>query len=197
MATAKTDKKPLTVTFDPPDVGEPDNVNIGEVSMDDFAKVAPDAVKPPRPRGKVVSKRMTVEAELERLRGELERTASLAGMIVLVRDPWMGHLILLNRDTQIDNWLEVARINPKIRSAMLSALDMGVYATAISGSLALVIAAVAHMGMLPNSEAILNVIGGNGAMGVKLPDDNEVAATEAMFAQWAPDEDSANGNGSN
>lgn len=197
MATAKKDSGPVTVQFDPPDVGEPDNVNISDVSMDDFAKVAPSNVRPPRARGKVVSKRMTVEAELERLRGELERNASLIGMIVLVRDPWLGHLILLNRDTQIDNWLEVARINPKIRSAMLSALDMGVYATAISGSLALVIAAVAHMGMLPNSEAILGVIGGNGAMGVKLPDETQVAATEAMFAQWAPDEDNVNGNGGN
>jgi hypothetical protein len=184
--------QPLTVKFDPPDVGEPENVTVGDVTMDDFAKVAPSNVKPPRERGKVVSKRMSVEAELDRLRGELERNVSLLGMLVLVRDPWSGHLILVNRDKQIDNWIEVARINPKIRSAMLSALDMGVYATAITGSLALAFAAVAHMGMLPNGEMILAAVA---SAGVTLPDDDKVAQTEAMFSMFAPDEETVNGNG--
>lgn len=179
MATV-TKKPPLTVTFDPPDVGEPDNVNIGEPTMDDFAKANP-TVKVAKPRGssRAVTKRESVEAQLQRLREELNRNASFLGLVVCAKDAWSGQLILLNKDKQIDNWIEVARINPTIRNAMLSAMDMGVYATAITGSVALAIAALAHTDMLPNSDMLLTAVGG---AGVTVPTDNQVAQTEAMFS---------------
>jgi len=189
MATAKTTKSPpLTVTFDPPDVGEPEQTNISEVSMDDFAKVNP-AIKPPKPRGssRAVTKRESVEAQLQRLREELNRNASFLGLVVCAKDAWAGQLILLNKEKQIDNWIEVCRINPTIRNALLSAMDMGVYATAVTGSLALVFAALAHMEVLPNSEMILTAVSG---AGVRVPSDLEVMQTEAMFNM------NVNGNGS-
>lgn len=190
MATPKTPTKkspPLTVTFDPPDVGEPDNVNIGEPTMDDFAKANP-SIKVAKPRGssRVVSKRESVESQLQRLREELNRNASFLGLVICAKDAWAGQLILLNKDKQVDNWIEVARINPTIRNAMLSAMDMGVYATAITGSLALAIAALAHMELLPNSEMLLTAVSG---AGVRVPSDIEVMQTEAMFGGM-------NGNGS-
>lgn len=187
MPTTTKTKQPVTVTFEPPDLDEPGNVNIGEPTMDDFAKVNP-SIKPPTPRGrtKAVTKRETVDTQLQRLREELNRNASFLGLVVCAKDAWSGQLILLNKDKQIDNWIEVARINPTIRNAMLSAMDMGVYATAITGTLALAIAAVAHMGMLPNSEMLLTAVGG---AGVRVPSDLEVQQTEAMFSTM-------NGNGS-
>src|SRR5581483_12397802 len=106
MATPKTPTKtkapPLTVTFDPPDVGEPDNVSIGEPTMDDFAKANP-SVKVPKPRGssRVVSKRESVESQLQRLREELNRNASFLGLVVCAKDAWAGQLILLNKDKQV------------------------------------------------------------------------------------------------
>lgn len=188
MPTTTKKAPPLTVTFDPPDVGEPDNVNISEPTMDDFAKANPE-IKVAKPRGtsRAVTKRESVEAQLQRLREELNRNVSFLGLVVCAKDAWSGQLILLNKDKQIDNWIEVARINPTIRNAMLSAMDMGVYATAITGSLALGIAAVAHMDMLPNSEMLLAAVGG---AGVRVPTDVEVMQTEAMFTGMA------NGNGS-
>lgn len=190
MATAKvTEKKtpPLTVTFDPPDVGEPDNVNIGEPTMDDFAKANP-SVRVPKPKGtsRAVTKRESVEAQLQRLREELNRNVSFLGLVICAKDAWAGQLVLLNKDKQVDNWIEVARINPTIRNAMLSAMDMGVYATAITGSLALAIAALAHMELLPNSGMLLTAVSG---AGVRVPTDAEVMQTEAMFTTM-------NGNGS-
>jgi hypothetical protein len=188
MATATTKKPPLTVTFDPPDVAEPENVNIGEPTMDDFAKANP-TVKVPKGRGtsRAVTKRESVESQLQRLREELNRNASFLGLLVCAKDAWTGQLILMNKDKQIDNWIEVARINPTIRNAMLAAMDMGVYATAITGSVALVIAALAHTQMLPNSDMLLTAVSG---AGVSVPSDIQVAQTEAMFSM-----PNVNGNG--
>lgn len=187
MATA-TKKPPVTVTFDPPDLEEPGNVNVDDVTMDDFAKVNP-AITKPKPRGssRAVTKRESVEASLQRLREELNRNVSFLGLVVCAKDAWSGQLILLNKDKQIDNWIEVARINPTIRNALLSAMDMGVYATAITGSLALGIAALAHTDMLPNSEMLLQAVGG---AGIRVPSDLEVEQTEAMFSM-----PTMNGNG--
>ncbi len=190
MATAKATKDkapPLTVTFDPPDVAEPDNVNIGEPTMEDFAKANP-TVRVPKPRGssRAVTKRESVESQLQRLREELNRNISFLGLLVCAKDAWAGQLILLNKDKQVDNWIEVARINPTIRNALLATMDMGVYANAITGTLALGIAALAHMEMLPNSEMLLSAVSG---AGIRVPSDKEVMETEMMFGAM-------NGNGS-
>jgi hypothetical protein len=176
----KSKRPPVTVVFDPPDLDEPDNVNVSEPSMDDFAAINP-AIKPPKPKSasKAVTKRETVDASLQRLRDELNRNASFLGLVVCAKDAWTGQLILMNKEKQIDNWIEVARINPTIRNAMLAAMDMGVYATAITGSLALVIAALAHTQMLPNSDMLMTSVSG---AGVAVPSDIQVAQTEEMFS---------------
>lgn len=173
--------EPVTVNIEPPDLATPDSVNLNEPSMDDFADpkvVINEAKVDTHKRSRPVGKRPTVEQELDRLRNDLGRNASFIGLILCARDPWGGQLFLLNKDDVIEKWIDVCRINPTIRKALLSAMDMGVYATAITSTLALVIAYAAHAGMLPNSDMILGAIGG---AGVTLPTDEQVAFTEAMF----------------
>lgn len=187
--TRKPAREPETVTVEIPDVGAPgESETLSEPTIEDFAKIAPD-IKPPTPRskGKVVGKRTTVESELQRLREELSRNVSFLGLLACAKDPYGGQLILMNKDSLIEKWIDVCRINPTIRHALLSAMDMGVYATAITSTLAVVIAFLAHAKMLPNSEMILGAIGG---AGVTLPSDEQVMQTEAMFAAMG-----SNGNG--
>lgn len=175
MATDTTPREPVTVNIELPEAEIPSGVDIGEAKIEDFER----SVKPPpRSRTKPVGKRPTVNDELDRLRNELRRNTSFLGLLACAKDPWAGQLVLLNKDDVIEKWIDVCRINPTIRKALLSAMDMGVYASAITSTLALVIAFAAHAGMLPNSDMILTAVGG---AGVTLPTDDQVAMTAAMF----------------
>lgn len=178
MATPKT--KPISVTFDPPLIDDDSAPSIlDEKDMTDFERVAP-SVAPPKPRSatRAVGKRASVENELDRLRDELQRNVSFVGLMMCAKDPWLGQLILLNRDRVIDQWIDVCRINPTIRNALLSIMDMGVYATAIVTTLSIAIAALAHMKIIPNGDMIVSGIAGTG---VTIPTDAQVQSTEAMF----------------
>jgi hypothetical protein len=179
MATDTSPKDPVTVKIDLPETDVPSGIDIGEAKIEDFADKVPNAVKPPpRSRTKPVGKRPTVEQDLDRLRGELQRNTAFVGLLACAKDPYGGQLLLLNKDDVIEKWIDVCRINPTIRNALLSAMDMGVYATAITSTLALVIAYLAHAGMLPNSEMVLTAVGG---AGVTLPTDEQVEMTSALF----------------
>lgn len=190
MATTPKTKKtePVTVNIELPDADTPPEVDLDEKTVDDFAKeIRKETLAKPR-TVKPVGKRPSVEQELARLREELQRNTAFLGLIACARDPWGGQLILLNKDSVIDKWIDVCRINPTIRRALLSAMDMGVYATAITSTLALVIAFLAHSNMLPNSEMLLVAVGG---AGVTLPTDEQVNMTRIMFGM----DENGNGNG--
>lgn len=190
MATKnkQTEAEPLTVKIDLPDADTPPEVNLDEKTVDDFAKeIRKETLSKPR-TVKPVGKRPTIEQELDRLREELQRNTAFLGLICCAKDPWGGQLVLLNKDSIIDKWIDVCRINPTIRKALLSAMDMGVYATAITSTLALVIAFLAHANMLPNSEMILVAVSG---AGVTLPTDEQVEMTKIMFGM----DENANGIG--
>lgn len=194
MATAKkTEDKvtePVTVTFDIPEVQPEDTPPVKQPSMDDFAPVVP----PPR-KAVRSSKRTSVETEVERLRTELDRNFSIIAIAICMRDAWDGQLILLNKDQVIDSWMEVAKVNPRFRQALLKLMDVGVYATAISNSLALAVAVLAHHSLTPNPDMVMTAVS---YTGLKMPTDEQVAAMESMFDIFedAPDAASVNGNGS-
>jgi hypothetical protein len=194
MATAKkTEDKvtePVTVSFDIPNVEADDKPPVSTPSMDDFAPVVP----PPR-KAVRSSKRTTVDQEVERLRTELDRNFSIIAIAICMRDAWDGQLILLNKDTVIDSWMEVAKVNPKFRQALLKLMDVGVYATAISNSLAMAVAVLAHHSMTPNPEMVMTAVS---YTGLKMPTDEQVAQMEAMFDIFedAPETANVNGNGS-
>jgi hypothetical protein len=177
--------EPIEVTFDlPADDPTPDK----EPTMDDFAKrVTPTAKRRP------ASKRVTADQEIERLRGELDRNFSVVCIAICMRDAWTGQVILLNKDMVIDGWLEVAKVNPRFRAALLKMMDIGVYATAISNTAALVVAILAHNNLTPNPDFVLTAVS---TTGLKMPSDEEVAQMEAMFGVLATDDASVNGSGS-
>jgi hypothetical protein len=187
MATKKTPNVDEPVTVNIPTADTPPEVELNELTPEDFAKtIRQETLSKPR-TVKPVGKRPTVEQELARLREELQRNTAFLGVIACAKDPWGGQLILLNKDSVIDKWIDVCRINPTIRRALLSAMDMGVYATAITSTLALVIAFLAHANMLPNSEMLLVAVGGTG---VTLPTDEQVEMTKIMFGM----DENTNGN---
>ena len=171
--------EPVTATFDIP---------TSEPSMDDFAKkVAPErkAVR--------ATKRTSVDAELSRLRNELDRNVSIVAVAICMRDAWDGQLILANKDMIIDSWLEVAKVNPRFRTALLKLMDVGVYATAISNSLAMAVAVLAHHRMTPNPDFVLGAVG---YTGLTMPDEDAVAQMEAMLSVMTnPDFATPNGTG--
>lgn len=187
MARVKQDSEP-TVTFDVPvEDPTPDS----EPTMEDFTKrVTPKATRKP------ATKRVTADQEVERLRGELDRNFSVISIAICMRDAWTGQVILLNKDMVIDSWLEVAKVNPKFRAALLKMMDIGVYATAISNSAALVVAILAHHKMTPNPDFVLTAVS---STGLKMPSDAEVQQMEDMFGMMADatvDNAETNGSGS-
>lgn len=194
MATAKktptetkTDTPPDTIVIDVPEPADVTPQN--EPTMEDFAK----RVTPSRTtKGKRVT---TVDREIERLRTDLTRNTSMVVLAIHMRDVWTGQLILMNQEQIIDSWLEVARVNAGFRTALLKMLDVGVYAAAVSNTAALIIAILAHRQMLPNSDMMLSAVSHTG---LKMPDDEQVAAMEAMFHTFTePDGDpTVNGSGS-
>lgn len=185
--TPKTD--PITVSVDIPDA---DPLPTSEPSMEDFAKAAASTIPSRKPASN--RKRATVQEELDRLRVELDRNVSIVAVAICMRDAWDGQLILMNKDMLIDSWLEVAKVNPKFRQALLKLMDVGVYATAISNSLALAIAVLAHHRMTPNPDMMLTAVG---YTGLQMPSDEAVEQMEQMFHAFTADEpETVNNNGS-
>lgn len=185
---AKSDTEPVSVTFDVP---EDDPTPTAEPTMDDFAKRITNT-----PKRKPSTRRVTADQEVERLRGELDRNFSVVSIGICMRDAWTGQVILMNKDMVIDSWLEVAKVNPRFRAALLKMMDVGVYATAISNTAALVVAILAHKNMVPNPDFVLTAVS---STGLKMPSDEEVAQMEAMFGMMAgmeSDVPETNGSGS-
>lgn len=166
-----SDTPPQTFSFEVPDIPE---------RKPKAGKPKDDRPRTPSSGRKTSTARSTVDKEIEQLRDKLTNWIGMAGIAAMTRNTFDGMVVTNNADTFVDGWLEVARVQPKFRKVLLQITEAGVYATAVSNTLAIALPILANHGMIPNGALVIEFCRRGGA---KIPTHDELEQMDATMNQ--------------